>query len=196
MVTGKIVANYQWSGDAVYTLDQAEEEGVYLYYSAPEEATNLWFDGWCMLESGIDGDVDKQMAAEAFVNFISRPDNAVRNMYYIGYTSVISGGEDSTVLDYINWTYGMDEETAIEEEVELVEYPVGYFFTGNMEETDEQYIILTSKDQTMRQLYAQYPTKEVMDRSVVMAYFDKEGNDRINQMWLNVRCFDLYSLFD
>ena len=196
MVSGKVVANQQWSGDAVYTLDQAEEDGVYLCYSAPEEATNLWFDGWCMLESGIDGDADKQMAAEAFVNFISRPDNVVRNMYYIGYTSVISGGEDSTVLDYINWTYGMDEETAAEEEVELVEYPIGYFFTGNMNETDEEYIIITSEDQTRRQLYAQYPTKEVMDRSVVMAYFDKEGNDRINQMWLNVRCFDIYSLFD
>ena len=28
MVTGKIVANQQWSGDAVYTLDQAEEDGA------------------------------------------------------------------------------------------------------------------------------------------------------------------------
>lgn len=196
MVSGKVVANQQWSGDAVYTLDQAEEDGVYLYYSAPEEATNLWFDGWCMLESGIDGDEEKQMAAEAFVNFISRPDNVVRNMYYIGYTSVIAGGEDSTILDYVNWTYGMDEETAEEEEVELVEYPIGYFFTGVMGDDSEEYTILTSEDQTMRQLYAQYPTEEVVNRSVVMAYFDKEGNDRINQMWLNVRCFDIYSLFE
>ena len=94
MVSGKVVANQQWSGDAVYTLDQAEEEGVMLCYSAPEEATNLWFDGWCMLKDGIDGDPDKQLAAEAFVNFVSKPENAIRNMWYIGYTSVISGGED------------------------------------------------------------------------------------------------------
>ena len=46
MVTGKVLANQQWSGDAVYTLDQAEEDGVELCYSAPEEGTNLWFDGW------------------------------------------------------------------------------------------------------------------------------------------------------
>ncbi|MBQ8413000.1 MAG: ABC transporter substrate-binding protein, partial [Lachnospiraceae bacterium] len=39
MVSGKVVANQQWSGDAVYTLDQAEEEGVMLCYSAPVEAT-------------------------------------------------------------------------------------------------------------------------------------------------------------
>ena len=69
MVSGKVVANQQWSGDAVYTLDQAEEEGVILCYSAPVEATNLWFDGWCMLKDGIDGDADKQLAAEAFVNY-------------------------------------------------------------------------------------------------------------------------------
>ena len=27
-----------------------------------------------------------------------------------------------------------------------------------------------------------------------MQYFDKENNQRINQMWVNVRCFDLTSL--
>lgn len=179
MVTGKVVANEQWSGDAVYTMDQAEEDGVWLCYSAPEEATNLWFDGWCMLKTGISGDADKQMAAEAFIDFISRPDNAIRNMEYIGYTSVISGGDSNLIFQYIDWNYGAEEEDS-----DTVEYPIGYFF-------DSDYRILTTKDQTKRQLYAQYPPKEVMERCVVMAYFDKEGNERINRMWTNVRCFDL-----
>lgn len=197
MVSGKVVANQQWSGDAVYTLDQAEEEGVELCYSAPLEATNLWFDGWCMLKKGIDGDADKKMAAEAFVNFMSRPDNAIRNMWYIGYTSVIAGGEDSSILDYVNWCYSMDEETAEEEGVELMEYPIGYFFTGKSEdeldeETSAMYTIVADSAQMNRQLFAAYPTEEVMARSVVMEYFDKEENERINRMWLNVRCFDLY----
>ena len=26
MITGKVLANYQWSGDAVYTMDQADED--------------------------------------------------------------------------------------------------------------------------------------------------------------------------
>ncbi len=200
MVTGKVVANQQWSGDAVYTLDQAEEDGVILCYSAPEEATNLWFDGWCMLKAGVEGDADKQLAAEAFINFVSRPDNAVRNMYYIGYTSVISGGEDETMFDYLDYCYGWTEEDAAEEGIETVEYSVGYFFTGDFEaeqsdEVKEMYTILTSEDQTRRQLFAQYPTEEVMKRSVVMEYFDKTENERINQMWLNVRCFDLYKFF-
>ena len=42
MVTGKVLANYQWSGDAVYTLDQAEIDDYYLAYAVPEECTNIW----------------------------------------------------------------------------------------------------------------------------------------------------------
>jgi len=183
MVTGKVVANQQWSGDAVYTLDQADEDGVELCYSAPEEGTNLWFDGWCMIRAGIAEDRDKKIAAEAFVNYVSNPENVLRNMYYIGYTSVIAGGEDDTVLQYIDWCYGAEDE----EEEPLVEYPIGYFFG---DEESEDYIITTVESQTRRQLYAQYPTKEVMDHCVVMDYFDPEENTRINRMWTNARCFD------
>jgi spermidine/putrescine transport system substrate-binding protein len=101
MVTGKILANLQWSGDAVYTMEQAEEDDYILNYSVPKECTNLWLDGWVMLKSGINGDIEKQKAAEAFINFISRPDNAIRNMYYIGYTSSISGGDSPLIYEYI-----------------------------------------------------------------------------------------------
>ena len=53
---------------------------------------------------------EKQQAAQAFVNYISRPDNVVRNMYYVGYTSVISGGEDKTIYDYIKYMYGSEDK--------------------------------------------------------------------------------------
>lgn len=184
MVSGKVVANQQWSGDAVFTMAQAAEDGVYLCYSAPEEATNLWFDGWCMMKEGIAGDQDKKLAAEAFVNFISRPDNVVRNMYYIGYTSVISGGDSDLIYQYLNYNYG------VEESEDAVAYPLGYFFAKDGEDTS-QYVLMTSPEQTKSQLFAQYPTEEVMKRCVVMAYFDKQGNERINHMWTNVRCFDI-----
>ncbi len=184
MVTGKVVANQQWSGDAVYTLDQAEEDDVELCYAAPEEGTNLWFDGWCMIKSGIAEDKDKKIAAEAFVNFVSKPENAIRNMYYIGYTSVISGGEDDKILQYIDWCYGAEDEA----EEPVVEYSIGYFFGD--EESDD-YVITTVESQTKRQLFAQYPPKSVMEHCVVMDYFDAEENTRINRMWTNARCFDL-----
>lgn len=182
MVTGKIVANLQWSGDAVYTMEQAEEDDYILNYAVPEECTNLWLDGWVMLKSGINGDIEKQKAAEAFINFISRPDNAIRNMYYIGYTSSISGGDNPLIYEYVNWKFGTEEEE------DLVEYPLGYFFSGDDE--DEDYIIATSEDQAKRLLFAQYPPKDVIDRSAVMGYLPDDVNAELNQMWINVRCFN------
>lgn len=181
MVTGKIVANYQWSGDAVYAMDQAEEDGVYLSYAVPKECSNLWFDGWLMLKDGINGDADKKAAAEAFVNFVSRPDNAVRNMYYIGYTSAIGGGADDTVFSYLNWCYGAEDES------DAVAYPLGYFFSGDDADTD--YIVYADKEQIGRQLYTQYPAKAVIERMAVMRYFDETEMKNINQMWINIRCF-------
>ncbi len=187
MVTGKVLANYQWSGDAVYTLDQAEIDDYYLAYAVPEECTNIWFDGWVMLKDGIAGDEAKQQAAEAFINFMSRPDNVVRNMYYIGYTSVIAGGDSDIIYAYADWCYGAEDDAE-----DTIEYPVGFFFSGD--NADEDYIITAEADQADRQLFAQYPSQDVLERAVVMQYFDQENNERINQMWVNIRCFDLTEL--
>ena len=187
MITGKVVANLQWSGDGVYALDQAEEDGFYLDWAVPEECTNLWFDGWVMLKSGIGQDAAKKQAAEAFINFLSRPDNVVRNMYYIGYTSAIAGGDSDVIFDYLDWTYGAEED-----EEDTIEYPVGYFFSGD--NSDEDYVITAPAEQAHRQLSAQYPSEEEISRSAVMLYFDDEGNKNINQMWINVRCFNLSML--
>lgn len=137
-----------------------------------------------MLKSGIGADAEKKQAAEAFVNFVSRPENAVRNMYYIGYTSAISGGEDDTVFSYLNWCYGAEED-----EEDTVAYPVGYFFNGDNE--DENYIVYTSPEQVGRQLFTQYPSQEVIYRAAVMGYFDEEQTRNINQMWINIRCLDV-----
>ncbi|MBQ8731053.1 MAG: extracellular solute-binding protein, partial [Lachnospiraceae bacterium] len=205
LVTGKVIANQQWSGDAVYTLDQAEEEGTILCYSVPEEASNIWFDGWVMLKDSVEGDEDKRLAAEAFVNYVSMEENAIRNMMYIGYTSAISG---DLVFQYADWCYGADVEAAEEEGEELIEYDVNYFFAKEDGELSDEiegesgedekgdYVITAYADQANRQLFSQYPPLEVMERCAVMAFFDKEDNAYINRMWTNVRCFDLNSLFD
>lgn len=181
IVSGKVYASYQWSGDAIYAMDQAEEDDVYLDFAVPKEVTNLWFDGWVMLKKGIGDDAAKQQAAEAFVNFLSRPDNAVRNMYYIGYTSAIAGGDDDTIFEYLRWTYEDEEGEA--------SYPLGYFFTGN--NSDETYMISCNEEDFHRQLGAQYPSLEVMNRSTIMGFYDATESQNINQMWINVRCFNL-----
>ncbi|MBE5922733.1 MAG: extracellular solute-binding protein [Lachnospiraceae bacterium] len=184
MITGKVVANYQWSGDAVYTLDQAEEDDFTLCYSVPEEGSNLWFDGWVMLKDGIGKDAEKQAVAEAFVNFVSMPENAVRNMYYIGYTSAITGAaDDDTVFQYANWCYGAEDDDA-----DTIEYDLTYFFAREGDENS--YIITAPADQANRQLFAQYPTQDVLKRCVIMEYFGDVINAKLNQMWINVRCFN------
>lgn len=186
MITGKVVANYQWSGDAVYTLDQADEDNYTLSYAVPKEATNIYFDGWVMLKSGIGDDAAKQHAAEAFINFNSRPDNAIRNMYYIGYTSVISGGEDNRIFEYADWCYGAEDD-----EKETASYPISYFFEG---EESTKYTLTVPKEQTKRQLRAQYPSKEDIARSSIMTYFDASQSEAINQMWIHVRCYNIHNV--
>lgn len=187
MVTGKVAANYQWSGDAVYTMDQADEDDFTLAFSVPEESTNIYFDGWVMLKNGIGEDAEKQHAAEAFINFNSRADNVIRNMYYIGYTSVISGGEDGRIFEYADWCYGAEEE-----EEDVTDYDIAYFFTED--EGSKDYIITAPAEQINRQLFAQYPTQEAIERSSIMVYFNKEQNEAINQMWISVRCFNIYDV--
>ncbi|MDE7168279.1 MAG: ABC transporter substrate-binding protein [Clostridia bacterium] len=190
MVTGKVIANYQWSGDAITILDGADADGTELWYSVPDECANLWFDGWVMLKSGIDGNEKRQTAAEAFVNYLSRPKNAVRNMYYIGYTSAIAG---DTVFEYLDWTYGAEDDA---DENKVLPYDVSYFFGE-----DGEYIIDANSDDFAidkatgeinrgRQLFAQYPPENVKSRSVVMRDFEDKLAE-INQMWINVRCLDV-----
>lgn len=183
MVTGKVVANMQWSGDGVYTMDQAEEDGLELSYAVPEECSNLWFDGFCMMKDGIGTDAKKKRAAEAFINYISRPDNVIRNMYYVGYTSVIAGGESDLIYQYADWCYGAEEE-----DEDTKGYSMDYFF-AEPENRKGDYVLEVPADQITRQVCARYPSEEVIRRSAVMECFDEEANKRISRMWINIRCW-------
>ncbi|MFQ8901052.1 MAG: hypothetical protein ACLR7D_03215 [Lachnospira eligens] len=42
-----------------------------------KSVANLYFDGWVMLKSGINGNSEKKQAAQSFINFLSKPENAV-----------------------------------------------------------------------------------------------------------------------
>ncbi len=175
VISGRLDASFQWSGDAVYILSEAEENGLALEYSIPESASNLWFDGWVMMKGA------NTHAAQAFINFLSRPDNVVRNMYYIGYTSCIAGdgisrlgqpNDGQLIFDYVQRTYEDAEGSET--------YDLSYFFGKGA-------TFQTSLQQTRRQLFAQYPEADVIDRLVVMKYFDKKTNERANRMWNNIK---------
>ena len=88
IVKGLVGMNLAWSGDAVYSLDRAENEADQtLYYSVPKTGGNIWFDGWVMPKS----DTLHKAEAQEFVDFLSHPAIATAGMDFIGYTSFIAG---------------------------------------------------------------------------------------------------------
>ena len=98
--------NFSWSGDAQWAIDEAAEIGVELRYSIPSTGSSVWFDGWVIPKYA-----KNTKAASYFINFLCKPENAVRNMDAIGYVSTI-GGEtileamsDSEEYDAIDVSY-------------------------------------------------------------------------------------------
>ena len=100
IITGKIKMNLAWSGDAVYSIEQALESDKVLEYYVPDDGSNVWYDGWTLPNGA-----NKELAFN-FINFLSEPENAARNMNYIGYTSFIACDE---IFDLISSWYGVSE---------------------------------------------------------------------------------------
>ena len=75
--------NLNWSGDSVWAIDEAAEQGVELRYALPREGFTVWFDGWVIPKYA-----QNVKAAKYWINFLSRPDIVVRNVDACGYVSV------------------------------------------------------------------------------------------------------------
>lgn len=103
--------NFSWSGDAAWAIKEAKEVGVDLRYAIPEEASIVWFDGWVIPKYA-----QNVKAARYFINFLCRPEMALRNMDEIGYVSAIGGSDilaakqDSTAFAPEDATYFFGEE--------------------------------------------------------------------------------------
>lgn len=82
MTKGRGVVSLNWSGDAVWAIEEAAEVGVSLDYIVPEEGSNVWFDGWVIPKYA-----KNIKAATYFIDFMCRPDIAIRNMDGTGYVS-------------------------------------------------------------------------------------------------------------
>jgi spermidine/putrescine transport system substrate-binding protein len=107
MTKGRGVVSLNWSGDAVWAIDEAEEVGVKLDYIVPEEGSTVWFDGWVIPKYA-----RNVKAATWFIDFMCRPDIAIRNMEETGYVSANGAFE---VL-----------ESQIDEDLDPID--VSYFF--------------------------------------------------------------------
>ena len=107
MTKGRGVISLNWSGDAVWAIEEAATVGVNLDYVVPEEGSTVWFDSWVIPKYA-----KNIKAASWFIDFMCRPDIAIRNMDETGYVSANGAME---VL-----------ESQIDEECEPID--LSYFF--------------------------------------------------------------------
>ncbi len=106
MTKNKASLNFTWSGDARWAIEEAEAVGVELDYTVPKEGSNIWYDGWVIPKYA-----KNPKAASYFINFLCRPDIALRNMEASGYVSAVAAPEimeamiDTTLNYYSDLSY-------------------------------------------------------------------------------------------
>ncbi len=164
MIDGKIQVNFAWSGDAVYVIDEAEAQGKEFGYVVPFEGSNVWFDGFVMPKGA---NVEN---ASKFIDFVSTPEIAIRNMEYIGYTSCVAGDE---IISYVEENSDEDGQ---------VEIDLTYFF-------GKEYKVKALSE--YGRLATQFPDVNVVKRCTVMDNFSNEDLAVINEMWNRVKFITL-----
>lgn len=85
LIAGNAYLDLAWSGDAVYAIEEAKANGINLGYYVPESGSNIWFDGWVITKNA-----QNVPAAKMFIEFMNKPEYAVRNMISIGYPSGVA----------------------------------------------------------------------------------------------------------
>ena len=88
MTKNRAYVSLNWSGDAVWAIEEAAAVKVELDYVVPEEGSTVWFDGWVIPKYA-----KNIKAATYFINFMCRPDIAIRNMEETGYVASIGSRE-------------------------------------------------------------------------------------------------------
>ena len=82
MIAGESKLGVIYSGEAEYT----REENEALEYCIPEEGTNVWLDAWVVTK-----DSTHKKAAQKWIDFMCRPDIALKNFEYIYYSTPNTG---------------------------------------------------------------------------------------------------------
>lgn len=160
MQKGYIGIDIAWSGDASYAMYNADKNNLSLYYQVPKTGGNIWFDGWVM-PKGANKDL-----AQKFIDFLSRPKNAIANGDYIGYVPFIAGDE---MLDYIKENYDVSADATIANE-DKFDRDISYLF----KDTLENYTLDDCKlkiEEEHRQFDTCYPQESELAHLAVMNDF-------------------------
>ena len=78
MIGNEAAIGVIYSGEAIYT----QNENPDLEYVIPKEGSNIWIDSWVIPKNA-----EHKENAEAFINFLCRPDIALINFDYITYST-------------------------------------------------------------------------------------------------------------
>ena len=123
MTKNKAWLNMTWSGDAVWAIEEADAVGVSLDYEVPQEGSNVWYDGWVIPKYA-----RNVKAASYFINYLCRPDVALKNMDASGYVSAVATDEileekiDTTLNYYSDLSYFFGPQ-ADSIQIDKVQYP-------------------------------------------------------------------------
>ena len=78
MIGNEAAIGIIYSGEAIYT----QSENPDLEYVIPKEGSNVWIDSWVIPKNA-----ENKENGEAFINFLCRPDIALKNFEYITYST-------------------------------------------------------------------------------------------------------------
>lgn len=78
MIGGEAALGIIYSGEALYTQDQNPD----LVYVVPDEGSNIWIDAWVIPKNA-----ENKENSEKWINFLCRPDIALKNFEYITYAT-------------------------------------------------------------------------------------------------------------
>ena len=84
MIGGEAAVGVIYSGEMLYIQDEVAALNLdyHLEYVIPEEGTNVWLDSWVIPKNA-----KNKENAEKWINFLCRPDIAVKNFEYITYAT-------------------------------------------------------------------------------------------------------------
>lgn len=171
MVSETALVDLAWSGDAMYAIEEAEDEdgNSYLDYFAPDSGSNIWFDGWVIPKNA-----NNKFAAHMFINYLCRPDNAMRNTMEIGYSAAID-----------NDAYFVDDE----------EDPNYEFAKEALAIALETYEVDADDEEAVEEFYEsffgdvrRYPDIAESEHLGMMKDFGS-SNEKIVEMWERVKAF-------
>ncbi|MDR1906170.1 MAG: extracellular solute-binding protein [Clostridiales bacterium] len=188
MAEGKYSAALMWNGDAYAAIEaglfefdkdgnklglKPENNRVHLGFALPKEGNNIFFDGFAIPKQN--RSKEKEDLIYKFLDFISHPDNALNNVEYIGYTSVIAGDRDNdAIFEYARSTGALDYARA-------GDHDVSYFFPSGAGAGTFDY----PADFKVSEIL--YPDREYIEKKCAVMYDYGGRTQDFNDAWVQSR---------